>query len=487
VELAEYAALDAVGLAAALHRRELSAAEVLDAARRALVAVQPRLNVLADGPWERPLEYAADGPFAGVPMLIKDIGCPVGGLPIRLGSRATGAGLVLEDDSWLWRLFRGAGFAALGVAPVPELAFHVLTESVRHGVTRNPWDPARSPGGSSGAGAAAVAAGAVPMAHANDGGGSIRIPAAHTATVGLKPSRGRITSGPGRGESLQGFATNFVLTRTVRDAAALLDVLAVPQPGDRYLVQRPERPWSQELGREPRRLRIAVRTQGSGGTPVDPEVVTAVRGVAATLAGLGHEVVEAAPAVDWEAYAQALVVVWAAGVAEDAAWITQATGGQFRPELYETAIAASIRHGRTLDVLDLAGALDVANRVSRAVGIFLGTYDLILTPSVNTLPVPVGTVDADDPLFAELEPARAVREWVDRTFALCSFTSLYNVTGTPAISLPLGWSEEGLPIGVQFATRMGDEATLFRLAAQLEELMPWSQRRPRVHVSALSD
>ncbi len=296
----EYASQDAVGLRDLIQAGDVTAAEVERAARRALEAVDPRLNGLALPVFEPALDHAPDGPFAGVPFLIKDSGPVAKGVPFCIGSRAI-RGAVAQDDTDLMRRFRAAGLVTLGLTTVPELVISFSTESLKYGPTRNPWDLGRGVGGSSGGAAALVAAGAVPLAHGNDGAGSLRIPAACCGLVGLKPSRGRTPCGPGMGELAFGMAYEFALTRTVRDAARLLDAVQGPGVGDKYTAPPPLRPYADELGADPGRLRVAVTTRAWSGADVDPEVAEATVRAGRLLEELGHHVDEASPAVDWAA------------------------------------------------------------------------------------------------------------------------------------------------------------------------------------------
>ncbi|HEU5226646.1 MAG TPA: amidase family protein, partial [Ktedonobacteraceae bacterium] len=291
--------------------------------------------------------------------------------------------------------------------------------------------------------------------------------------VGLKTTRGRTPQGPDSDERLSGLGVEFALTRTVRDAAALLDAVNGPGVGDKYFAPPPERPYAQEVGTPPGRLRIAMMTQAWSGVPVDQEYADTVSTVCRQLATLGHEVEQACPSVDWDAFVDANLPIWTAGVADSALGLAQARGVDLGPDVLEAVTLASVEYGRRLTAVDLLRALRLCNTITRGVGAFFQSYDVLVTPTVATPPPPLGLLNQNDP---NLDP----RGWLNKLFALIPFTPLFNVTGQPAISLPLGQSRDGLPIGVQLVARYGDEAILLRLAAQLEEAMPWASRRPAI-------
>ncbi|MBB1036416.1 amidase family protein [Dietzia natronolimnaea] len=474
----EYSAQDATSLAAMVAAGEVTADELATLATDGITAVNAQINAVASGPFDSPLDYGSDGTFAGVPFVIKDLVCHAEGVPTRMGTRMLADGVVPPADTHLMERFRAAGLATVAVSTTPEFGFNANTEALVYGPTRNPWDTTRSAGGSSGGSGALVAAGAIPVAHANDGGGSIRIPAAVNGLVGLKPSRGRVPLGPDLDSTaLSGKAIEFAVTRTVRDAAALLDEVAVSYPGDRFIIAPPERPWAQEVGADPGRLRIALHTESWAGTAVDPEVVAAVEQVARTLEEAGHHVERATPIFDWEEFLQATAKAWAAFLAESVMGVEAMTGRVAGPDNVEATSWANVQYGRGLTVLDMAAAGATFNSVSREVGRFFGDYDILLTPTTNHPAMPLGYLDANADLDAF--------GWTCRIFEAFSFTPLFNTTGTPAISLPLGQSKGGLPIGVQVAGPMCSESMLIRVAAQLEAAMPWAARRPGVHVTTV--
>ncbi|MUL63331.1 amidase [Mycobacterium sp. CBMA 234] len=470
----EYAEYDATGLASLIRDGEVSEAEVHDAARAAIAAVDETLNAVVSGPWDAPLAYDATGVFAGIPFALKDFATHAAGVPTCFGSRLAGAGVVFPHDTELMSRFRAAGLATVALTTTPEFAFNGNTEPVAHGSTRNPWDPTRSAGGSSGGSAALVAARALPIAHATDGGGSIRIPASANGLVGLKPSRGRVSAGPDESEPLSGLGVEFGLTRSVRDCAALLDAVSGPAPGDKYVIRDPARPYLEELERNPGRLRIAIHTESWSGGRVDEEVSAAVTAVGAVLEGLGHHVTPDSPVFDWEQFLDANLPVWSVSLAKVIDALAAAFGITPGSEYLEATTLVCAEYGRGVTATQLGGALAVFNQISRAVGSFFTDYDLLLTPTLSAPPRLLGELDAND---ASLTP----QQWMQKLLGVCSFTPLFNATGGPAISLPLGWTRSGLPIGVQLAAPMCDEGTLIAVARQLEQAMPWADRIPGVN------
>ncbi|MCK9249902.1 MAG: amidase [Solirubrobacteraceae bacterium] len=471
----EYAAHDGLGLAGVIASGDVSAAEVHETAVAAIRAVDDQLDAVVEGPWEQPLDHAEDGPFGGVPFVLKDILCHATGVPMRLGSRVTGDGVPYEEDSLLMQRFKRAGLATFATAKTPELAMSAWTEPVAYGPVRNPWDVTRSPGGSSGGPAALVAAGAVPLAHANDGGGSIRIPAAYNGLVGLKPSRGRVPLGPGQQELFFGNAVEFALARTVRDSAALFDLVHGDAPGEKYGAPAPAGPYADEVGRGGR-LRIAVSLDDWGDVPLDPQVRRVVEEAARALEDLGHDVVEARPPVDWEEMLAAFTTTWCFQLVGSVYGIAELLGRPVDGTSYEATNLTCARAGLELGPPELLGALDRINLLSRAFAGFLGDHDVLLSPVAHELQPPLGTYDAND---ADVDAAG----WVRRVVAAFPLCATYNMTGAPAISVPVGMSDEGLPIGVQLGAAMYREDVLYRLAGQLEERLPWRDRRPAVHVA----
>lgn len=473
MDVAEYLRFDALGLAQLVSRGEVTAAELARCALSQAQRWDPQLNALVEW-FEDTDAIVSSAPagaiFSGVPFLIKDLVLQAQGRACEMGSRL-GQGLVAPADSDLMQRFRAAGLICLGRTTTPEMGYNIATETVAAGISRNPWDTGRSPGGSSGGSAAAVAAGIVPLAHANDGGGSIRIPAACCGLVGLKPTRGRVPIGPGAADGLGGFGIEFGLTRSVRDAAALLDAVQGAGTGDPYVIPAPSHPYLAALERPSGPLRIAVSGDAWSGVPVDPQILAALRATAHACERLGHHVEEAQPTLDAEAFAQANTDLWSAHIAHWVADICAATGRAASPQTLEQATLAIYEHGAALTAVQLLHADDTFNRVNRAFGNFFNDYDLLLTPTTAQLPWKVGTHNAQAGSYT-------ARSWTDHVFAEAPFTAVFNCTGQPAISLPLARSDSGLPIGMQFVARFGREDVLLALAAQFEQLLPWPRLAP---------
>jgi amidase len=446
-------------LARLLRRREVSAVELVELYVERIERLDPALNAYVTVDAERARAAAAaplDGPFAGVPIAIKDL-TETAGLRTTYSAKAL-ADNVPSFDSAVVRRIREAGFVVLGKTNTPELGTLGVTESELNGVCRNPWDVTRTPGGSSGGAAAAVAAGLAPIAHGSDGGGSIRIPASCCGLVGLKPSRGRVSSAPWP-TGLFGLATHAPIGRTVHDVASLLDVMSGYELGDEYVVPPPERPFAEEALRAPGRLRIGVTVDPPVDVPVADECVAAVRSTADLLSGLGHDVAEVAPPWNGEELSRHFLRVWRQG---------PATSG-VDPEQLEPHNRALANDAAKTPAPDLARSLQFLRTEARRFLVFWQELDVLVTPTLALPPVPTGWAfegSEDDP--------RAV---IARQRFFVPFTQIFNVTGQPALSLPLQWSGD-LPIGVQFATRPFDEATLVRLGAQLEAERPWAHRRP---------
>jgi amidase len=487
----EYDALDALALAALVARREVSAAEVLEAALERADARNPRLNAIVHRADEAARRRAAGplpaGPLSGVPFLLKDLFTAWKGQPMTGASRL-GAGHVPDHDSEVVRRLEAAGLVLFGTTNAPELGILAHTEPALHGPARNPWDPDLTPGGSSGGSGAAVAARIVPAAHANDGGGSIRIPASHGGLVGLKPTRGRVSLAPDLGESWLGFVAEGAISRSVRDTAALLDALSGHAPGDPFELAPPARPFLQEVGAPPGRLRVAFTSESFFGHGCSAEARAAVEDAARLLASLGHEVVEARPPFERERMVLAYVHVVAASVASEVDGLARRTGrtpgwGLVEPETMGLAAA-----GRVLGANELVDDLDAMRVMARGVAHFLQDHDLLLTPTVAQPPVKVGALRPKPWERAALRVAcatglRAVLDRLfeqvgDRSFDATGFTMPFNQTGQPAVSLPLHWTAAGLPLGVQLVGRLGDEASLLRVAGQLEQARPWAGRLP---------
>lgn len=497
----EYLKHDATALAALVRRGEVAPAELLALARAQAARVQPATNALV-----RELPALADeqlarlgaggspaGTLAGVPFLVKDSVLDVPGVPTSYGSRAlerlTERFPAAEPAAALRRLL-GAGLVVFGKTNLPELGLKGVSDSRAFGRVANPWDLARTAGGSSGGSAAAVAAGVVPMASGNDGGGSLRIPAACCGLFALKPSRGRISNGPGFGEVWFGACSEGVLSRSVRDSALALDLLAGGEPGDPFVATAPPVvPFADAARRAPPKLRIAFTAASPIGTEVDAEARAAVQSAAKLLQSLGHEVEEAAPAIDGRALARSFTTIYFGQVL---ATVRQAVALGARRDDFEPLTLLTAEIGRGTDAGALTAELLAWNGYARALAVFQQRYDVLLTPTLAMPPQRHGAGDAT-PLaewFRCLAARVGIVRWLARVgllegtieqltrdnMAPVPFTQLANLTGVPAMSVPLHWTAGGLPLGVQFVGRMGDEALLLQLASQLEAAAPWFDR-----------
>ncbi len=471
MKLTEYISYDGLGLAELIRNKEVSDEEALACALQMADLLNPKINTIIEL-FPEPLagSHNADAPFFGVPFLIKDLGLRAEGVLNEMGSRLA-QGIRAQHDTDLMKRFRQAGLRTIGRAATPEFGYCPTTEPLVNGPSRNPWDLARMPGGSSGATAASVAAGIIPLAHANDGGGSIRIPASCCGLVGLKPTRGRVPSGPDSGEPLSGLAVEFAVTRTVRDAAALLDAVKGPGIGDPFEIPIPGEAYASNMLKGPGSLTIAWMNEAWSGVEVDGEVKDTIPKTAELCEQLGHQVIEARPRLDWEQFFEATVVLWAANLAVFIDFAAMLTGRPVDEEHLEATTLACYREGKQVKAEALLKAQAVANQVCRGIGGFFQEYDILLTPTVAQPPLPVGVINAN-------APGLDAKAWSNRTFEFCPFTPLFNMTGQPAISLPLHQNTNGLPLGVQFVGRYGAEATLLQLARQLEQAAPWPLTAP---------
>ncbi|OGK84835.1 MAG: hypothetical protein A2W08_16565 [Candidatus Rokubacteria bacterium RBG_16_73_20] len=468
----DYDTYDGLGLAALVRRRELKAEELLETAIARVEARNPGVNAVVTRLYDRARAAIAaglpEGPFTGVPYLLKDLGVLYAGAVTTWGSRLF-ANYVADHDSEITVRLKRAGLVIFGKTNTPELGLSASTEPRLFGPTRNPWNPGRSAGGSSGGAAAAVASGMLPMAHATDGGGSIRIPASCCGLFGLKPTRARNPMGPDQGEGWSGASVGHAVTRSVRDSAALLDATSGPDVGDPYWAPPPTGPFLAEVGRDPGRLRIALTTTPWNGQAVDPECSAAAGAAAKLCAELGHVVEEARPEVDAEALGQATRTIVGGNVRAQLEARAAALGREVTPEDVEKATWTRAAEGRTASAADYARSVLVVHRTGRAVARFFTRYDILLTPTMCRPPYPLGVLD----MMADDQTANLAA-----LLASVGFTSLFNTAGNPAMSVPLAWSADRLPLGVQFAAAFGAEATLFRLAGQLEAARPWAGRRP---------
>ncbi|MDZ4672903.1 MAG: amidase [Gemmatimonadota bacterium] len=487
----EYAQYDGLGLADLVRTRALSPLELVEASIARIEALNPPLNAVIHPMFEQARRAASadlpDGPFRGVPFLVKDLLGTVAGEPFRCGSRFL-RDYVAPADSEVIRRYRAAGFVIAGKTNTPEFGLTPFTEPVLFGPTRNPWALDRTPGGSSGGSAAAVASGMVPVAGGGDGGGSIRIPASCCGLFGLKPSKGRVPTGPDIGQIWQGAVVEGVLTRSVRDSAAALDAIAGPDVGAPYWAPAPARPFLDEVNREPGPLRIAWTTTPLMGKSVDPACVRAVEETVTLLQELGHQVEPAAPLVDGPALAQAFLIMLCGELRGDIADAERLLGRRARAPEFEPATWALALLGEQLSAADFVQAVRLLERTTRQVGHFFSQWDLLLTPTLAMPPFPIGALQPTGLERAQLAVlgrlnARRLLRWggalqqaADQVFEFIPWTPVFNVTGQPAMSVPLAWTADGLPVGVHFVAPTAGEATLFQLAGQLERSRPWFAR-----------
>ena len=488
----EYADYDGLGLAELARQGDVTPAELVEEAIARVEAGNPRLNAVVWKLYDSARRTAAaelSGPFAGVPFFIKDLMAPIAGVPMSQGNRCL-RNLPRDRDAEIVARYRKAGLVFLGKTNVPEFGLAPVTESVALGPCRNPWNLDHTPGGSSGGAAAAVAAGFAPMAHATDGGGSIRIPASCCGLFGLKPTRGRTPHGPGASEIWRGFSACHAVTRSVRDSAALLDATQGADVGAPYEIKPPARPYLEEIGVPPGKLRIAFSTSPFLAPSVHPDCVEAVEATVALLKDLGHEVVEATPPLEREPLILAFMQIIAGEMRADVEATERLVGRPLGFADFEASTYVVSLLGKSWSAGDYARAARTLQNWARGVGAFFADYDVLLTPTLAAPPVLVGAMKPSPAQAALLEAIGRLRAgWfvkltglaqllAQKSLSFIPYTPMFNVTGQPAASLPLHWNRAGLPIGVQFAARWGDEATLFRLAAQLETARPWFKRRP---------
>ncbi|WP_282783013.1 amidase [Nocardia sp. CC201C] len=486
----EYRAHDAVGLAALVERGEIHPTELLELALDRCAAIDPVINAVSLLMERTGRERAAgplDGTLAGVPFLIKDLGQDYAGYPTSGGTgplRKVSA----ERHSTVVQRWLDAGLVIFGKTTTSEFGSKAVVETRTFGSTRNPWDPTRTPGGSSGGSAAAVAAGIVPVAGASDGGGSIRIPAACTGLFGLKAGRGLISSGPLYGDLLFGAVTDGVVARSVRDSAVMLDILSQPDPGAPYPVARPDRPYRDAVAEPPRRLRIGYTCESPTGSPVDAEAVRAVEDAARLLESLGHTVEPAAPAIDGTRMAMDFMTVWTAMAAAELAVACEVSGASPTEFDIDTQVLAAV--GRAVTGPELMAAHARWNTYTRALAAFHDTHDLLLTPTLAAPPLRIGQyrtpalADTVLPPLLRLGAGKLLSrtdfyvDLVTSNLSAVPFTQLANITGRPAMSVPTHWTETGVPLGVQFVGPSGAEYLLLQLAAEIETARPWFDRHP---------
>lgn len=494
--LEEYIQKDAVGLAEWVRAGEVSPLELVEEAIHRIEAVNPQLNAVIHTIYDHAIAAAKgdlpDGPFRGVPFLVKDLMSAYAGEPMNMGSRFT-RGYVPDYDVEAVRRFKQAGLIVVGKTNTPEFGLTFFTEPELFGTTNNPWDLTRTAGGSSGGSAAAVAGRMVPVANGNDGGGSIRVPAGCCGIVGLLPSLGRTPVGPLRTEVWGGFVREGVLTRSLRDTAAMLDVLRGPDPGVRYYPPPPDHAYLEHVSQEPGRLRIAFTSNPFMGKSVHPDAEKGLAQTVSLLEELGHELVEASPTIDRLSVSKAFFTIVIAELKTDIEMFERLLKRKAQADDFETATWVAALLGERVSATEYLHAFRTLELVTRHVGQFFQNYDLLLTPTFSSPPVKSGSLQLKGiqakvlSLLGRMnaggliEKVGGVDAAVEDMFEFAPYTHLFNITGQPAISLPLYWNKDGLPIGMQFAAKYADEATLLRLAGQLERARPWADRLPPVH------
>ena len=470
----DYSSHDAIGLAQLVRRGDVSVPELVEAAIARVEQLDRRINAVVYRDFDRARETAArplpDGHFTGVPFLVKDFGISVAGWTCTSGSRFC-AEVVDREDSGLTRRYREAGVVMLGRGASSEYGIVGNVETSLFGATRNPWNTDHIAGGSSGGSAAAVAAGMVPMAHASDGLGSIRIPAACCGLVGMKPTRDRVPNLPDGFDYAMGFCIDHVVTRSVRDSAAMLDATGLPEPGSPYAIPAKAGPYLDEVSRSPGKLRIAWSPDTPSGQPLDPEVLKVLEHTAAALAALGHEMRAESIGVDHRAVARARAPVSAANFAAGMRRVIDRVGREPREDELEPMTWAALQASRAVTGEQAFWGYQELRMLMRGVVQRFDSFDVYLCPVMTAPPPQIGFSDP-----ASVTP----RDLGKRQMAMFPFAALFNFTGQPSLSLPLGMSAQGLPIGMMFTGRYADEATLYRLAGQLEKELPWAQRRPQV-------
>jgi amidase len=491
----DYEQYDGLGLAELVRKKEVKPSELVEAAINRIEKLNPQLNAVIHKTYDQAREAAEgelpNGAFRGIPFLLKDLMAVYAGAPLRSGSRFY-QGFVPDSDNEIVRRYKAAGLIVVGKTNTPEFGLMPVTEPELFGPSNNPWDLTRTPGGSSGGSAAAVAARLVPLAHGNDGGGSIRIPASCCGLFGLKPTRGRNPLGPYIGEAWHGLACDHVLTRSVRDSAAMLDATAGPDVGAPYYAPPPSRPLLDEVGTNPGKLRIAFTAKPFLSDFVHEDCTKGLEATVQLCQDLGHQVVEATPQIDGQAFVRAFLAMVCgetrAEIEEAEMFLgRKATTRDFEPATWVVGLL-----GKQIRASELSRAIRLLQRSARQIGQFFEDYDLLLTP---TLAMPPVTTGALQPHGAEafaikllgglnagglISTLGGIEAKTDKLFEFIPYTPLFNVTGQPAMSVPLYWNDEGLPIGMHFVGRYADEATLFRLAGQLEQAKPWFDRIPPI-------
>jgi amidase/6-aminohexanoate-cyclic-dimer hydrolase len=474
VSPSEYDNYDALGLAELIAKKEITPAELLDAVRQRVEEINPKINAFSHLFFDKAAEQIqaelGQGPFQGVPFALKDLSQYLNGTITSAGGRVW-KDQVADYDSTLVARYKQAGLVIFGKTTSPELGLTTTTESVLYGQTRNPWNLERTSGGSSGGASAVVASRILPMAHASDGGGSIRIPASCCGLFGLKPTRGRAPMGPAQFEGWNGLSSHHAVTISVRDSAALLDATAGAELGSPYYAPPQQRPFLMEVGADPGALRIALIADSPTGSPVDPECGKAATEAAKLCEDLGHKVEDAKWPLESEIMRAAFLAIVNVSVARALDDAAAKLGRPVTDQDVEPVTWAMARQGRDVSSVDYSRAIATVHQIGFVVARFQQTYDVILNPTLAKPPVPLGVLS--------LSP-KDMRTFVKEITEFSPFTAVYNVTGQPSMSMPLHWTPDGLPVGVMFSARFGDEATLFRLAAQLEKAKPWVGQRPKM-------
>ncbi|KJC60107.1 6-aminohexanoate hydrolase [Bradyrhizobium sp. LTSPM299] len=468
----EFGNYDAVGLAELVRKKDVTAKELLDEAIARTAKVDPPINAVVVKHYDYAERQIAkslpDGPFTGVPFLLKD-------LDLLAGTRTTSGASLLKDfvadhNGTLAQRFLDSGFTIFGKSASPEFGLMPTTESRLFGPTRNPWNLEHSSGGSSGGAGAAVAARILPVAHASDGGGSIRIPASASGVFGMKPTRARNPLGPDRGEGWGGFSVGHVLSISVRDSAVMMDAIHGAEPSSPYVAPPPERPFSQEVGRDPGRLRISFTDKSPYGDAIDPEIAQAVRDIAKLLAGLGHHVEERAPPLAADP-GPLMTTIVGGNTALTVRLLEQRVGRKLTSDDVERLTLASAENSLKLTPADYVAAQLAAFQISRGLATFFEACDIFLSPTLCTPPLRLGELNTMSEDLSHIAPV--LRRYMPGT-------SMFNMSGQPAMSVPLAWNNAGLPLGMMFAAKLGQEGLLFRLAGQLEQAHPWKDKRPPV-------
>ncbi|MCP4752344.1 MAG: amidase [Proteobacteria bacterium] len=473
-KISDYASYDGLGLAELVRTGETSALELLEEAIERVEALNPQLNAVVCKMYDQARKSIKaglpDGPLKGVPFLLKDLGANYQGVPTSSGSQLF-ADFIPDHDSEIVVRYKNAGLVIFGKTNTPEFGLTITTEPRLFGPCRNPWNLGRTSGGSSGGAAAAVASRMVPVAHASDGGGSIRIPASCCGLFGLKPTRGRVPAGPDVGEGWNGMSIQHVVSRSVRDSAAFLDAVAGPAPGDPYWAPPVAGPYLGETGKDPGKLKIAFTTVPPSKAETDPACIRAVEQTVELCESLGHFVETDRPEIDSELFAKATINVINANVLSTLQIRANNLGRDLSPEDVEHITWLMARNGSRVSGVDYVQSVQHLHQVGRQVADFFADYDILLCPVLLQTPVALGTLDT---------MSKDVSTYGKEFSSFFGFTNLFNATGQPSMSVPLYWSDDNLPVGLQFAANFGNEALLFRLAAQLEQARPWKDKKPAI-------